>query len=539
MLRGFPIDFIRATFEQKLLEQHIANPNFFGGKDQVSILSFYEQLKSQDDVDRFVETYRDLADQQNRTGLILNGVLVAPENPSITNLYSSLIVPMTFTCSLRTKLSNRDQGIITINNLIEKLKGRKVDIAQLNCVDENGNRYYTPFVVGTIGQGQGKPVPANGDFYGVVGSAGQVLNLKMVECFDLLDIMNTDATWFYCEYQNKIVVVEKSVGKQVSWLYTQDVVSVKTNNNDYIYEIDIKLTSTGVVATTLPIYSKITQGTIDIVDNNNETHTIDCDVELTKYEKDDTGHAVMYLSMKLKTLFDDDDRQEIGDANIDFYDVDMAFIEDDGTHKDILFPPTHDSFEKFKLSFSFDAIRCDEPRNLNGEEYCELSFGGSATLVNNGVKLGNDLLKIKVSKYKIPASPSDITFATNDTYLEPLELPSGNNINTNPNQLVSNLFKTNSHADAIALTLQYTFICDENIPLLEQWYNYARYGTIGTGYNDISPNIIYKVNEYWCSWGNFKNQEILTKIVGDMDIENTESDTLTISLSMAIQGENN
>ena len=144
MLKIFPIDFIRQAFEQKLLKEHNNNQELFGGKDQVNIFSFYEQLKSQDEVDRFVENYRDLADQQNRSGLILNGVIVAPENPTITNLYSSLIIPMSFTCSMRCLIGNRDQAIWTINNLINKLKGRKVDIAQLNCVDEEGKKYTVP-----------------------------------------------------------------------------------------------------------------------------------------------------------------------------------------------------------------------------------------------------------------------------------------------------------------------------------------------------------------------------------------------------------
>ena len=95
MLRTFPIDFIRQAFEQKLFEEHNKDLNLFGGKNQVNIFSFYEQLKSQDEVDRFVKNYRDLSEQQNRTGLILNGVIVAPENPTITNLYSSLIIPLT------------------------------------------------------------------------------------------------------------------------------------------------------------------------------------------------------------------------------------------------------------------------------------------------------------------------------------------------------------------------------------------------------------------------------------------------------------
>ena len=60
MLKTFPIDFVRQILEQKLLEEHIKNVNLFGGKEQVAITSFYEQLKSQDEVDRFIETYRDL-----------------------------------------------------------------------------------------------------------------------------------------------------------------------------------------------------------------------------------------------------------------------------------------------------------------------------------------------------------------------------------------------------------------------------------------------------------------------------------------------
>ena len=32
MLKTFPIDFIRQTFEQKLLYEHLKDTNFFGGK---------------------------------------------------------------------------------------------------------------------------------------------------------------------------------------------------------------------------------------------------------------------------------------------------------------------------------------------------------------------------------------------------------------------------------------------------------------------------------------------------------------------------
>ena len=439
MLKIFPIDFIRQAFEQKLLNEHNNNQELFGGKDQVNIFSFYEQLKNQDEVDRFVENYRDLADQQNRSGLILNGVIVAPENPTITNLYSSLIIPMSFTCSMRCLIGNRDQAIWTINNLINKLKGRKVDIAQLNCIDEEGKKYSVPFMVETIGHNDFAPILKNGDYVGTLANANAA-NDRITEYTQKSVIFdNSKDYWFYCQHNNKLKVI----------YYDH-------SNNEY------------------------------------------------------------------------------------------SFIEDDGTHNDIIFPPEHTSFEKYKVSFSFDAIRCDEPRNLNAEEYCELSFGGSATLVNASVQLGNDLIKIWVSKLGFQADQW-VSFEQDGVvpgaFLEPLEMPSGSNANTQINQLVSNRFISNSHTDAIALTLQYTFVYDKSIPLLKQWFDYARYGIQPDGeetpFRDgITPNIIYEILEIWSSWGDFEITPIKAKIVENIDIENTESDTLTLSVTMQIQGEN-
>ena len=439
MLKIFPIDFIRQALEQKLLEEHNKDQELFGGKNQVNIFSFYEQLKSQDEVDRFVENYRDLADQQNRTGLILNGVLVSPENPTITNLYSSLIIPLSFTCSMRCLVGNRDQAIWTINNLIDKLKGRKVDIAQLNCADEEGKKYSVPFMVGTIGQYEDDLILKDGDYIGTLSNANAASN-RITEyrekgaAYD-----DTKDHWFYCKHNNKLKVV----------YYDH-------SNNEY------------------------------------------------------------------------------------------SFIEDDGTHNEIIFPPEHDSFEKYKVSFSFDSIRCDEPRNLNAEEYCELSFGGSATLVNAGIQLGNDLLKVYIRKDGFQAE-SWVSFEVNGVapgnWLEPLEMPSGSNANTQINQLVSNRFISNSHTDAIALTLQYTFVYDKSIELLKQWFEYARYGWQPDGEytpyrNGITPNIIYGISEIWSSWGELDINGVPAKIVENIDIENTESDTLTLSLTFQIQGEN-
>lgn len=534
MIKSFPIDFVRQAFEQTMLKEHNDNPYFFGGKNQVNIFSFYEQLKSQEEVDRFVERYRDLSDQQNRSGLILNGVLVAPENPTITNLYSSTIIPMSWTCSMRCLLENRDYGILTINNLIEKLKGRKVDIAQLDCVDSLGNKYSVPFVVGTIGQNYGKPILKNGDYIGSVANALEVFSTTMPNLYSKgVDIDYSKAKYFYCEHENKIKVCKANEGSALQYL-SFDYSTEQIANNRVITisgSCSFELMKARIYKATTKLY---------IYDIDDESVSLDLDGEVFDIVY---NSQTITSTFKARFVLEKDIQEYISDyssfdlSNAQVINVDFSFVEDDGSNE-IIFPPEHTSFEKYKLSFSFDAIRCDEPRNLNEKEYCELSFGGSATLVNNGVKFGNDLLKISLTKYMIKAQ-SDISFTSaTPTYLEPLEMPSGINANTQLKQLVSNNFLTSTQTDAINITLQYTFILDENVALLDQLFNYARYGTRGVTINDISPNMIFTLHEYWCSWGNFNNRVCNVKIVENIDIENTESDTLTLNVTFQIQGEN-
>lgn len=423
MLKNYPIDFVRQAIEQTLLEQHRKNPNIFiGGENQVSLFSFYEQIVKDEEVNRYIERYRELTEQANRLGLIANGVIVAPENPTITNLFSSLIIPMTFTCSFRCMLKDRDIVLNTINNMIDELKGTKVDIAEFS----NGKL----FKVGTIGnKGLSAPRIINGDYIGQASGIEQVAS-------------------------------------RITEIVNKGVLNFVSSNGSYVYYYD----SDGDA---FRVAEKTTNGWVN--------------------------------------------------------------VEDDGTKPNILFPPENDGiFDKYKLSLSFDSVRCDEPRTLNGNENVMISFGGSATLVNSSVKLGNDLIKVAMKRYKVvKATPT--TFADSWTYLEPLEMPSGNNADTQANLLLSNSFKTNSHTDSISLSLQYSFIIDENIDLIKQLFKYARYGI----QTYITPNIIYKVQEWWSAWGEIEKIEFDAKIVESIDIENTESDTLSLTLPLQIQGENN
>jgi len=540
MLKTFPIEFVRQALEQTLLQEHIKNVHFFGGRNQINLSSFYQQLKNQDEVDRFVECYRDLVDQQNRTNLIGNGILMSPENPTITNLYSCLIVPMTWTCSLRCTLENRDQMLETINNIIYELKGAKCDIAQLNAINENGEKHVEPFLVGTIGHNDGAPKLKTGDYIGDLEDASDIYEkLSYLMNNDILDSVE-DFDYLYCKNDSKLKVIKNTEN------YSEDIVDTIIDGTETI-SANYK---TMTIQCMLNGYRTISEfneivGQITIHDTDStQDITYDLDggkvtnISYTQYQQ--TIVTVSFHSnVAINTLVNQYDDYEFNSVNI--YSYIWAFVEDDGTYKNIIFPPEHDSFEKFKLSMSFDSLRCDTPTTLNAQEYCEISFGGSATLVNDGVRLGNDLVKFGILKYKINAQ-TPITFNNPlKYYLEPLEMPSGNNANTKINQLVSNSFLNNSHTDAIAITLQYTFVADLNIKLLEQWYDYGRFGTQNISASDrntMTPNLIYKCNEYYSSWGNFEIKTFYAKIVESIDIENTEGDTMTIGVTMQVQGEN-
>ena len=436
-MKTFEIDLIRQIIEQTINREHYLNPNYIGGKNDFSLLSFYEHLQTQDEVNRFVETVRDLNEQQNRTNLILNGTIVSPENVTITNINNALIVPLSFTCNFRCRLEDRDIAKETLDNMVDKLKGRIRDVA----VFDNGK----VFMVGTYYNNSiGKPQVRIGDF---LGSA-------------------------------RTTYLDEDIKSKLSSLTANDF----------------------------------------------------ADREIV------VGKTYYYY-------------EEGGKLKVAFYNEQSAtyipVVETNGAYGWIDFPPEHESFKKYIVTLSFDGTRCSEPRTLNSKDYCDISFGGSATIVSPTVMLGNRLTKLSILPYKIigaGANAADIDVSNYGiNYLEPLELPSGLNMNSIPSQLVSNNFKINSHNDGITPILQYTFIYDRNFSLLKSWFKYGRYGIVTTDFTTInnetmSPNIIYKITEIFSSWA---NNEIITyygKLYGDINIENTESDVLTISVSMQVQG---
>lgn len=434
-LIGFPLDFVRQVIEQTMFEEHLKNPKYFGGDGQVFLLPFYEELVKEENVDRYVETLRDLINQQNRTGLIMCGTVLADENPTITNLAQDFIIPMSFTCSFRVPLKDKHEAVKTINHIIDKLKGRKQDIAEF----EDGQL----LKVGTIGNSyeDNGIVIKNGDYLGAV---------------TLENFSSSVATKI-----STLTAKGITLATDLSWLYVEGIEDGK-----------------------------------------------------------------MYVAYKDNGTW--------------------SAIVDDKTYKDIIFPPSDKEFEKYKISMSFDSVRVDTPKDLNSEKYCEVSFGGSATIVNYDVALGNDLVKLAVKRdYLVTVTDNTEThtaISDSNHWLEPLELPSGNNADTQMSQLIANKFKSIPHTDSISVSNQYTFMLDKGESIIRAWFLYGRYGIVADGTtgheyaNGISPNMVYAITEWWSYWGDVEPISFHSKLVGSVDIDNTESDALTIKLPMQVVG---
>ena len=558
MIKTFPIEFVRQILEQTLLYEHNYNLNYFGGQDQIAIHSFYEQLKDKEQVDRFVETYQDLADQQNRTGLIGNAILTSPENPTITNLYSDFIVPLQWACSMRVKLSDRDQMVETLYNLIDKLKGRKFDVAQLECKDFMGKTIYKPYVVGVLGQDEGIPSAKSGDFLGIKAQGTSINTFGNDKLYDLttnygFSTIITGKYWFTYEQQGIIKVCQMKV-KNFSYIWqvlddtTPDHYEVidgefQEEPLDVSYFGDNQFQISGIWNSRddLPNFDMnatyYMRGTITLKDGDGHTKTIEINEQPNIYKEE--GSDLVYAQI----IYDFVDDTLVGSTTtIDDYTLDLykeLDVDDVPDITKVIFPDEHTSFEKYKVSISCDTIRCDEPRTLNEQEYCEISFGGNATIVDEKVALGNDLLKIGIKKDKIIASPSNISLSSSIEYVEPMEMPSGNSASTQLNQLASNFFKQNTHTDGNAINLQYSFIVDRSINIINQMFLYARYGNMSATSSGISPNMIFTISELWCSWGDVERYQYSGKIVDSIDVDNTESDVLSLSVKFQLQGSNN
>jgi hypothetical protein len=177
-----------------------------------------------------------------------------------------------------------------------------------------------------------------------------------------------------------------------------------------------------------------------------------------------------------------------------------------------------------KLSLSFDGIQSQEPYINNGVDRVFLFFGGSATIVDENVTLGNDIIITAIQVGKL----------FGDIYtVEPTEIPASLSVSDDTFQTYANGYRTQDRNMAIGNKMSYSFIYDNTITLYNDLYAYARFGTTPTGTASTLPQQIFAITEYRYAFGVLTTNTFYAKL-GDVATSNTNGDVMTLSVNFKV-----
>jgi hypothetical protein len=398
----YDIDLLRALFVDKL------NDN------TIFLASFYEQIQDDQQIERYVETIKELLALQNREKSESNykamGIIAQSGNAEIINIKQNYISPLEYQARFDIELSDRDYVLGKLKTLINDLRGRKFDVVVL----ESGSIRILPDNY-TINQTTNKLVlNASGTFVTTGGT----------------NPLATTATSFITHLNATYHQIESSTAFLLNIPYTLLFI----DNNDYYSRV---ITRTGAT-----------------------TYTF--------------GSAI-----------------KIGDVE-----------------------------QTFKLSLSFDGIQSQEPYINNGVDRVFLFFGGSATVVESKVSLGNDIIlnTIQVGKN------------TGTIYtVEPTEIPASLSVSDDTFQTYANGYRTQDRNLAIGNKMAYSFIYDNTIALYNDLYTYSRFGTNASTY----AQQVFTIKEYRYAFGVLTTNTFFAKL-GDVATSNTNGDVMTLSVNLKI-----
>jgi len=178
------------------------------------------------------------------------------------------------------------------------------------------------------------------------------------------------------------------------------------------------------------------------------------------------------------------------------------------------------TYERYKVSLSFNGIQSDEPFLNNGLDRVFIFFGGSATIVKNNVSLGNDIVKTTIQVGKDTGAIYDV---------EPLEIPSSLSLNDDAYQPFTAGFQSVERNLALANKISYSFVYDSANPLFNDLYKFTRYGSGAATYT----NLIFTITEYRYSFAGATIDKFYAKIA-DCNVQNTNGDVITLSIGFKV-----
>jgi hypothetical protein len=397
----YDIDLLRALFVDKLDD------------NTIFLASFYEQIQDEQQIERYVDSIKELLALQNREKSESNykamGIVAQSGSAEIINIKQNYISPLEYQARFDIELSDRDYVLGKLKTLINDLRGRKFDLVQLTT---GVTKVILPNAINTSTNRLTRREGANAVPNFMKPNGGYVPTTATTDWLDDI-LLNFNAfanvgavTRFWFVYQNKL------------------------------YERNITYTAAP---------STYTYGTAT----------------------------------------------EVG-------------IVDD----------------LYKLSLSFDGIQSQEPYINNGVDRVFLFFGGSATVVESKVSLGNDIVLNTIRKGK----------DTGTIYtVEPTEIPSSLSVSDDTFQTYGNGYRSQDRNLAIGNKMAYSFIYDNTNPLYNDLYTYARFGTNAGTY----AQQVFTIKEYRYSFGVLTTNTFYAKL-GDVATSNTNGDVMTISVNFKI-----
>lgn len=398
----YDIDLLRALFVDKL------NDN------TIFLASFYEQLQDDEQINRYVDSIKELLALQNREKSESNykamGIIAQSGNAEIINIKQNYISPLEYQARFDIELNDRDYVLGKLKTLINDLRGRKFDVialvnGQIKVVAEPLLNISTRRMIVTPQRPNNFVTVSNTNPIAITPTAF-LAHLTATYSFPLTNF--TASLWFI--YENN--------------LYSRNIIST---------------VSSGVQTFTFG-----TATNLGVVDG------------------------------------------------------------------------------QYKLSLSFDGIQSQEPYINNGVDRVFLFFGGSATIVESKVSLGNDIITTTIQVGK--DSGTEYT-------VEPTEIPASVSVSDDTFQTYSTGYQTVDRNMGIGNKMSYSFIYDNTNALYNDLYQYARFGKK----SDIYTQIVLTIREYRLSFGQILFDTFYAKL-GDVSTSNTNGDVMTINATLKIGG---
>jgi hypothetical protein len=457
----YDIDLLRALFVDKL------NDN------SIFLASFYEQIQDDEQINRYVDSIKELLALQNREKSESNykamGIIAQSGNAEIINIKQNYISPLEYQARFDIELNDRDYVLDKLKTLINVLRGRKFDLSLQNN--------------GTV----------------VVFNEPREVNTRF-NAYLIFDKM-------YVEIANAGVNPSLNTSGYINLIKNKTyLIRNITRNRDFVtyYNFNNALYSTKY---------RYTDWTSQ---NSNETAYNNSLEQVTLFApnisaQSSTINSFLNFPITNRAIL----RINYGDGTPSTFHSILLTGE-------TITPPTLIGNIPifYKLSLSFDGIQSQEPYINNGVDRVFLFFGGSATIVESKVTLGNDIIFTFIQTGKDTG-----TFYT----VEPTEIPASLSVSDDTFQTYANGYRTQDRNLAIGNKMAYSFIYDNTNSLYNDLYQYARYGTNSVTYSQM----ILTLYEVRYSFGNIISNKFYAKL-GDVATSNTNGDVMTISVNFKI-----